>query len=141
MFGISFITSTNNHIPRITSLMHRFSEHFSPPVLTLEDPEALTSTTYHAFPSCDLLPSVLEPVLREMGFGYRAAFIESSVETLRAAFGRVPNQVEAGLYHWRTGEMDEVRSKLLELKGIGRKVADCVMLMCLDRVSTSSRTC
>ncbi|CAD6569589.1 MAG: hypothetical protein TREMPRED_005321 [Tremellales sp. Tagirdzhanova-0007] len=132
---IAFITSTNNHIPRITSLMHRFAKHFSPPVLTLEDPDTLTSTTYHAFPSSHLLPLVLDPVLREMGFGYRAAFIESSVETLRAAFGRDPGQVEAGLYQWRTGEIEQVRTKLLELKGIGRKVADCVMLMCLDRVT------
>lgn len=132
---VSFISSTNNHISRITSLMHRLSKHFSPPLLTLGNPDGLATTTYHTFPDPHLLPRQLERVLREMGFGYRAGFIESSLETLRAQFGDNPGEVEVGLHKWRTSDIDEVREKLLELKGIGRKVADCVMLMCLDQVS------
>lgn len=69
-----------------------------------------------------------------MGFGYRASFIESSLATLRKELGDKPGDIEAGLLRWRTTEALEVREKLLGLKGVGRKVADCVMLMCLDQV-------
>jgi N-glycosylase/DNA lyase len=48
--------------------------------------------------------------------------------------------VEKGLLGLRRASdpaaIPEVREVLLELKGIGRKVADCVMLMCLGQVST-----
>nr|XP_031862776.1 uncharacterized protein CI109_001788 [Kwoniella shandongensis]KAA5529848.1 hypothetical protein CI109_001788 [Kwoniella shandongensis] len=123
---IAFITSTNNHIPRITSLLHRFSEAFSPPILNLEHPSGHGSTTHHLFPAPHLIPSKLESILREMGFGYRASFIESSLESLRAEFGSKPGNIEAGLMTWRAMDVD---------LGVGRKVADCVMLMCLDKPS------
>jgi N-glycosylase/DNA lyase len=148
-----FITSTNNHIPRIAGLMLRLGTHFSPPLLTLPDPahdappaagpstppptadsDLPTTTTYHLFPAPHLLPVVLEQILRDIGFGYRAGFIESSLATLRADFGDEPGDIERGLAGWRGGDVDIVREKLIGLKGVGRKVADCVMLMCLDQV-------
>lgn len=125
----SFITSTNNHIPRITSLMHKLTQKYSSPLLTHDD------RVYHLFPPPHAFPSILEGELRLMGFGYRASFLESSLATLRERFGSAPGDIESGLLSWRAGEMAAVRDKLLELKGVGRKVADCVMLMCLDRVS------
>lgn len=134
--------------------MHRLGTHFSPPLLTLPDPahdappaagpstppptadsDVPTTTTYHLFPAPHLLPVVLEQTLRDIGFGYRAGFIESSLATLRTEFGDGPGDIERGLAGWRGGEVDVVREKLIGLKGVGRKVADCVMLMCLDQVS------
>lgn len=109
--------------------MHKFTQRYSAPLLTYDD------RVYHLFPSPHTLPTELEGELRLMGFGYRASFLESSLATLRQEFGNSPGAIEAGLGGWRTGEMVEVREKLLGLKGVGRKVADCVMLMCLDRVS------
>jgi N-glycosylase/DNA lyase len=123
-----FITSTNNHISRITSLMHKFTQKYSIPLLAFDD------RVYHLFPLPHTLPTELEGELRLMGFGYRASFLESSLGTLRQEFGDAPGAIEAGLMGWRTGEVGQVREKLLGLKGVGRKVADCVMLMCLDRV-------
>lgn len=108
--------------------MHKLTQQYSAPLLTYDD------RVYHLFPPPDALPAVLESELRLMGFGYRASFLESSLATLRQEFGSGPGAIESGLLKWRTGEMVQVRDKLLELKGVGRKVADCVMLMCLDRV-------
>ncbi|WWC69429.1 uncharacterized protein I206_103368 [Kwoniella pini CBS 10737] len=45
-------------------------------------------------------------------------------------------EVEEGLLSWRTEPVEDVRDKLVALKGVGRKVADCVMLMCMDKVHT-----
>lgn len=112
--------------------MHKLTRAYSPPLLTHHD------QTYHLFPPPDVFPPVLDTQLREMGFGYRAGFIESSIATLRDKFGPGPGQIEAGLEGWRTKDVDFVREQLLELKGVGRKVADCVMLMCLDRVRSHS---
>lgn len=133
--------------------MHRLGTHFSPPLLTLSNPlcesnavagpssapatetDESTTTTYHLFPAPHLWPVTLEQTFRELGFGYRAGFFESSLATLRAEFGEGEGDIERGLEGWRGGDVDLVREKLIGLKGVGRKVADCVMLMCLDQVS------
>lgn len=139
--------------------MHRLSTHFSPLLLTLSNPTSFTSptltadepcpgeeedtpttTTYHLFPAPHLLPAKLEQTLRELGFGYRAGFIESTLATLRAEFGESEGEVEKGLAGWRGGDEEMVREKLVSLKGVGRKVADCVMLMCLDQVRLPSNS-
>jgi N-glycosylase/DNA lyase len=111
--------------------MHKFTQQYSAPLLTHEN------RVYHLFPSPHTLPTELESELRLLGFGYRASFLESSIANLRQEFGTQPGDIESGLLGWRTGEMTIVREKLLGLKGVGRKVADCVMLMCLDKVSES----
>lgn len=118
--------------------MHRLSEVFSPPLLRLPTPTEDDEIVYHLFPPPDVLPVQLEAKLREMGFGYRAGFIESTLATLRAEFGSEPGAIEAGLLSWRGGDIEQVREKLIALKGVGRKVADCVMLMCLDQVRAAA---
>ncbi|WVO22025.1 uncharacterized protein IAS62_003345 [Cryptococcus decagattii] len=77
----------------------------------------------------------LEKSLRDLGFGYRAPFIEASLLLLRNKFGDKEGNIEAGLMGWRDEDVDIVRENLIALKGVGRKVADCVMLMCLDKPS------
>lgn len=131
----SFITSTNNHIPRITSLLHKFSQSFTQPVLTLKHPSNGNLIPYHLFPAPHQIPTRLEKSLRDLGFGYRAPFIEASLLLLRNKFGDKEGNIEAGLMGWRDEDVDIVRENLIALKGVGRKVADCVMLMCLDKVS------
>jgi len=109
--------------------MHKLSTAYCPPLLTIDD------KTYHLFPSPHYLPSKLEQPLRLLGFGYRAGFIDSSLATLRAQFGDSPGAIESGLLAFRTAPLENVRTELINLKGVGRKVADCVMLMCLDQPS------
>lgn len=91
----------------------------------------------------------MEQTLRGLGFGYRAGFISSSVRTLVLAHGTTEERallgeaagdeggdvagVEAFLRSLR-GEEASWRTELLALKGVGRKVADCIGLMSLDRV-------
>lgn len=77
----------------------------------------------------------LEVVLRELGFGYRAGFISSTLASLRSL-----GDVESELERWRAAPLEETRQRLLELKGVGRKVADCVQLMCMDQVSSVPQT-
>ena len=124
-----FITSSNNHIPRITSLLQRLAQTYGEAV------DLGSDGTYHLFPPPHALGTNLEPTLRKLGFGYRAGFLESTLQTLRKRHGSDPGQIEAGLARLRETDVSEVREELLGLKGVGRKVADCVMLMSLDKVS------
>jgi N-glycosylase/DNA lyase len=172
-FRLRFITSSANNVPRITSLMHRLSRHFTPSLATLplpghssseaEENEVSEYATYHIFPRPhDLLRQSYDPskpgetedrlqqTLRELGFGYRAGFISSSVRTLVLAHGTTEERallgladaneavdfggVEKFLASLRRNEASW-RTELLALKGVGRKVADCIGLMSLDRVS------
>lgn len=129
-----FITSANNNILRITSLLHKLCERFSPPLISLENPDGLEETTYRLFPpATSIPPEGLEPVLRELGFGYRAGYLASSLASLNER-----GCVETELERWRSLPLDELREELLQLKGVGRKVADCVMLMCMDQVRSSA---
>jgi len=109
--------------------MHKLCATYSAPLLTINE------TTYHLFPSPHHLPDKLEQPLRQLGFGYRAGFIDSTLVSLRTQFGSEPGAIEAGLISWRTASPETVRAQLVNLKGVGRKVADCVMLMCLDQPS------
>lgn len=151
-----------------------------------DEDEPISYITYHLFPRpLDLLRPAgeanvveqLETTLRTLGFGYRAGFISSSLNTLinahgtleeRAAIGvplmsspssspSAPGEVEvkgvqgveAFLQSLRQGgvrdsvsrEEDRWRGELLALKGVGRKVADCIGLMSLDRVCLPPRLC
>ena len=114
--------------------------HFTEPIAHVESPlECNSLVPYHPFPP----PSVLakkgtSTKLRGMGFGYRAEFIERTATTLIEDHGS-----EVAIYAWlnslRMVEVSEARNSLLKLMGVGRKVADCVLLMSLDKVRFSFR--
>ena len=127
--------------------------HFSPPLLTVPNPtptpspnpdpsstspppSAPPTTTYHPFPppSAFASPSVI-PVLRELGFGYRAPFIQRTAAMLVEEH---PDP-EGWLLELRGWETEKAREELLRFLGVGRKVADCVLLMSLDKVSLVPR--
>ncbi|KAI5727547.1 hypothetical protein M8J77_003628 [Diaphorina citri] len=86
-------------------------------------------TKFFAFPSIDALarPAV-EAKLRQLGFGYRAKFIQKSAEYI----------IQGGGGSWleRLGgkSYEEAREELQRLPGIGAKVADCICLMSLSHL-------
>ncbi|BEJ18199.1 hypothetical protein CspHIS471_0704760 [Cutaneotrichosporon sp. HIS471] len=128
---VAFITSTNNHIPRITSLMHRLCERFSSPLLALDHPSEEGEIVHRLFPGPEAFPTKgLEPILRELGFGYRAGFLDATLDVLRSE-GPVVEALDA----MRGGDLADTRERLVRLKGIGKKVADCIGLMCMDQPS------
>ncbi|GAA5933050.1 8-oxoguanine glycosylase OGG1 [Sporobolomyces koalae] len=123
--------------------------HFDP-VTVHEDPSLeLPSSvppppndlSLYTFPQPELLTNIprTEALLRQLGFGYRANFIPTSalhlVETSKA-LSISPLEYLRSLrrdQYLCEGEaggeaLKQVRDKLLEFKGVGRKVADCVLL-------------
>lgn len=111
---ISFIISANNHIPRIRGIVER--------ICALAG-RALPEGGF-AFPEPDALAAVGEERLRELGAGYRARYIAQTA-------ARVAEGVLAGL---RQAPLGLARERLMELPGVGGKVADCVLLYGLHRL-------
>ena len=98
-------------------------------------PRLEVSDHWYSFPTVERLAEATEDELRRLGLGYRAKFIRnSSLKVVAAAAkGGFPDS-SAYLHSLRTRPRDEVLSALLELDGVGPKVADCVALFSLDQV-------
>ncbi|KAG6867000.1 hypothetical protein C0991_003916 [Blastosporella zonata] len=111
-------------------------EHYSPPLLSFPGEDA----SYHPFPPPSALtePNV-STTLRSLGFGYRADFIQRTAKMLvdmhgKASFPHDKREVsEKWLMSLRDGTTNDAREELLKFVGVGRKVADCVLLMSLDK--------
>ncbi|KAF8892502.1 DNA glycosylase [Infundibulicybe gibba] len=136
---ISFICSSNNNIARITKMVQNLCSRFSPPLLSTETPDGEIHT-YHPFPPPSALAGLdVSTTLRTLGFGYRANFIQRTAEMLVSAHGSntsFQDPVEASekwLEKLRAFNTSEAREELLKFVGVGRKVADCVLLMSLDK--------
>jgi len=110
---VAFVTSANNHVPRIEGILARLAEAAGEPRDDGEVP-------YHAFPDADAVARLGERRLVSLGFGYRAPYVRATAR----AVARGDCDLEA----LREASCGEAREALLALPGVGPKVADCVAL-------------
>jgi N-glycosylase/DNA lyase len=97
---------------------------------------------YHPFPPpSELAKPEVTANLRSLGFGYRANFIQRTAKMLVDSHGadtlsdNASEAPERWLKTLRDLDTLQAREELLKFVGVGRKVADCVLLMSLDKVS------
>lgn len=112
---ISFIISANNNIKRISGIVERLCR------LAGEKLDLLGNEAY-AFPSPQAIAALSVEQLTAIGTGYRAPYI---VETAR----RIAEGYE--LETLRDMPLEQARKELLTFKGVGPKVADCILLFSL----------
>ncbi|KAG7228221.1 hypothetical protein INR49_013384 [Caranx melampygus] len=118
----SFICTSNNHISRIQGMVERLCQALGAPLCQLDQ------TPYHDFPSlAALADSSVEACLRDLGFGYRARFLQQSAKQILETHGL---QWLEGL---RSVPYLQAHDALRTLPGVGAKVADCACLMSLDK--------
>ena len=113
---ISFICSSNNNIERIRGMLENFRKTYGE--LIYEDDDY---GSFYAFPSLqDFTDEKLkEKDLRDMGFGYRANYLVDSLKFM----------LEKGEdWFQKILASEDPEQELLKLKGVGRKVADCILL-------------
>lgn len=109
---ISFIVSANNNIKRIQLILNRMREKLG-----------TNMGKYHAFPTREQLLLADEKFFTEIGAGYRDKYLF-----------KVLRQVDEDiLQDWQTLPTPILRHKLIELAGVGPKVADCVLLFGFSR--------
>lgn len=136
---VSFICSSNNNIARISQMVEKLCTNYGPLIGHLNE------QPYHDFPAPSTLTgNGVEAHLRELGFGYRAKYIfrtativvnereqgwlDSLRNPERPAFGKMAVSADDTHDQGRSGYR-EAHEGLLELQGVGPKVADCVCLM------------
>ncbi|KAK4240344.1 N-glycosylase/DNA lyase [Achaetomium macrosporum] len=139
---VAFICSSNNNISRISQMVQKLCTHYGPYIGTIE------GEPFHDFPGPEALSGrQVEGHLRQLGFGYRAKYIAETACILSRfkpagwllqlrnpdcpAFdgpgenrGTQDAKAAAGSATYRAAH-----DALLQLPGVGPKVADCVCLM------------
>lgn len=124
---ISFICSSNNNVKRISKMCDNLCSEFGSYINEHGD------IKYYSFPTANDLsrdPSV-EGKLRSLGFGYRAKYIYQTA--LKFSSNQFPEITLDKLYKLREDNYDAAHDFLLQLTGVGPKVADCICLMALDK--------
>ena len=107
---ISFIISQNNNVPRISGIIDRICR---------ECGEKLSDERF-AFPEPEQLIKLKEADYSRLGAGYRSIYLEKIVKLYDE--GHIDSE------HLATIDFHQARNALIDLPGIGPKVADCVLL-------------
>lgn len=114
----SFILSSYNNIPRIKKMIIRLSEDFGKK-LTLGPVEG------YSFPTAAKIAKTKTGDLKRSGLGFRAEYLKDTA--YKIASGKLDLTGLEDLNY------EEARRHLLSLKGVGEKVADCVLLFSFKR--------
>lgn len=116
---ISFIISQNKNIPQIKQCVKNISHRFGQEII------GYNGETFYDFPGVDRLFDVPEENLRECKVGFRAPYIVNAVKAVYS--GNVTKEKLDLL------DINEARELLMTIKGVGEKVANCVLLFGLGR--------
>lgn len=104
---VSFIISANNNIKRIKKSIEWLCEKFG-----------TNMGTYYAFPTLEQLKTAKIDDFKSAGLGYRAEYMYETIQNL------TQEQIE----ELKTKSQNEQFNFLVSLKGVGEKVANCIML-------------
>ena len=116
---IAFICSANNNIARIHQLMEKMSETFGEPL-------HLDGQVRYSFPTPADLAEGGEMELRRLGLGFRAPYVDQA--TRRVLEG------DLDLDELTVAPYAEAKERLMESKGIGPKIADCIAVFSLEKL-------
>ncbi len=118
---LSFVCSAANSIPRISAAIEELAMLYGD--LVCEH----AGSCYYAFPRIARLADADPLVLAE------TASLQFRGENLRLIAGQVRQRGEHWLISLRGVPYEAARAELLAIRGVGRKIADCVCLFSLDK--------
>lgn len=104
---VSFIISANNNIKRIKNSIEYLCKKFGEKI-----------DDYHAFPTLSALKKATISDYKDAGLGYRAEQMHDTIQRL----------TERDILYLQQADKDEKMKFLLSLKGVGEKVANCILL-------------
>jgi N-glycosylase/DNA lyase len=138
----SFLCSQNNNLKRITTMVMKLCSGYGRPIgevvkagdCDLSEEESCILDTLGAdmytVPEFEDLTGDLDTRLREWGFGYRAKYFMGTRDALLEKAPATSRLYLAGISNLDT---KFAREELLQLPGIGRKVADCILLFGMNK--------
>ena len=107
---ISFIVSANNNIKRIKKILFAISQKFGQKL----------SDDLFSFPTAKQLMSATEEDFKKLGAGYRSAYLVDTIKMLQTQ--------DFDIEKLKQLDTKSLKQRLLQLKGVGNKVADCILL-------------
>ena len=116
---ISYIISANNNIPRIKKIINNLSTRFGKKV-TFE------GNNYYLFPTIDQLATASVEDFRAAGTGFRDIRLYTTTQAIYNKDFDLSKLIQIN-------DTNEIEKILLELDGVGPKVANCIMLFSLKR--------
>jgi N-glycosylase/DNA lyase len=116
---VGFVCSQVSNIPRISRNMASVAEAYGERV-------ELDGRFLHRFPSAERLAAVGEDGLFALGLGFRARYLAKIADNVANG--------DVDLAALRLAPYGEAKAALTQMKGIGDKVADCVLLFSLDKM-------
>lgn len=120
---ISFIISANNNIKRIKKIINNISMKCGKKI-------EFEGKEYFGFPSIEELIKLKEEDFKSLGAGFRAKYLESTVNKIYS------DNLEKYIEKLNNLSNKELEKELLNLKGVGPKVANCIMLFGFNRIDS-----
>ncbi|MGN0398402.1 MAG: DNA glycosylase [Candidatus Fimimorpha sp.] len=117
---ITFIISQQNNIPRIRKCVQLLCQRYG------EKKQDQTGELYYDFPTPEVLAEAKEDDLKACNLGYRSRYIKQT------AISIVRKEIDLEQVRQMTHE--QAKKELLQLYGVGKKVADCICLFALHHV-------
>ena len=108
----SFIISQNNNIPRIKKIIEKLC-------IFRGEKKTFLGEEYFAFPKLENLVNLPLEFYKEIGLGYRSEYILNLVKLLNEGLD---------FNAFKSLEEEKLYKNLVKIKGIGPKVAECIML-------------
>ncbi len=133
---VSFIISANNNIKRIKNSLNHLSKKFGTKLVAkvkglteiIESPiseKVGDELQFYAFPTLEQLKHATVADYVEAGLGYRAEYMHDTIQRLtNHDINQFMNLSKNEQFEW-----------LLSLKGIGEKVAHCILLFAMHQTS------
>ncbi|WP_058486089.1 DNA-3-methyladenine glycosylase family protein [Defluviitalea phaphyphila] len=116
---ISFIISQNKQIPHIKKIVENISKRFGRPISSIENKE------YYTFPTVEKLMLATEEDIRECKAGFRAPYIIDACIKIKNG--------EVNLENLKDLSYEKAKKELMKIKGVGPKIADCVLLFSIGK--------
>lgn len=111
----SFILSSTKQIVQIRQIVETLCNCHGEPVQTPDGHGPVNS-----FPTAEKIAALTEAELRACKMGFRAPYLKGSAEMIAR------HEIDLAAVSMMT--LEDARAALLELPGVGRKIADCVLL-------------
>lgn len=124
----SFIISANNRIPMIKRAIDNISRKWG---TALE----YKGKTYYAFPTQEQLSKAEEQEIEACGLGFRAKYVKDTVNKIYNCLQGVEGFEQYDIYDIAKMDADSCHKALQLFNGIGPKVADCIMLFSMEKIS------
>ena len=110
---LSFIISANNNIPRIKGIIKKFCELFGEKI-------DFPGFELYSFPSAERLNGISAEDLAPLRAGYRDKYLIDAIEKVSSC--------DVDLKFVKEASYDDAKRELMKIKGVGNKVADCILL-------------